>query len=272
MEDCLYLLFEVPRERIEDLVHTLVVPVATAVRNDPALDSLFFVRASEPAWELRLRLLGDAEWLGSHARAVIDSALPRAGNPPMRLSRYEREYDRYGGPVGMRLCERLFHHDTLAVLEWMAIERSGEATWTRREFALLLAERIADGFVFDRDGRLGFYRQGFTWAFDNGTWGEREREVLDATFTRNQAGLAALVGGAPAKAGTAAERACLDTYTRAAAPTFVRLVTGLKAGEIRAHAPYLAWSLAHMATNRLGLDPAAEAILRHQAWRLFAET
>ena len=48
--------------------------------------------------------------------------------------------------------------------------------------------------------------------------------------------------------------------------------SGLAEGRIRAHATHLAWSLAHMFTNRLGIEPAAEAILRFMASRHHATT
>jgi len=271
---CLYALIEAPRERHEDILERCVAPLSLRWRADPNLDSLFFVRYSEPVWQVRFRILGEPAWIEGAARPACEAALAplRAeGNVSrVRFAAYERELERYGGPAGMRLAERLFHLDSLACLDWLALERSGDARWSRREFALVMAERFRAGFEFAPAERREFYRQGYQWAFDTGVWSEPERGVLEQRFERNRAGLEALLGADPPLTGSAAEHALVDGFRAAAAPVFALVRSGLAEGRIEAHAPHLAWSLAHMFTNRLAIEPAAEAILRFMASRLDA--
>jgi thiopeptide-type bacteriocin biosynthesis protein len=270
---CLYALIESPRERHEAILARGVEPLATRWRDDPNLDSLFFVRYSEPVWQVRFRVLGEPGWIDRVARPACEAAfaplLAEGVAGTLKFAVYDRELERYGGERGMRLAERLFHLDSLAVLDWLALERAGSTRWSRREFALAMAESFADGFGFDPTGRREFYRQGYQWAFDLGTWGESERALLEERFERNRPGLEALLTADPPRTGSPAEHALVAGFENDSVPTFAALRTGLADGSVHAHAPHLAWSLAHMFTNRLGIEPAAEAILRFMAGRRF---
>ena len=64
-----------------------------------------------------------------------------------------------------------------------------------------------------------------------------------------------------------ARDACLARFVRLLAPVAAELVAGLADGGVVAHRPYLVWSLTHMFTNRMGVQPPAEAILRYMAYR-----
>lgn len=272
---CLYALIEAPREDHEAIVSRCVEPLARAWRREPRLASLFFVRYSEPIWQVRFRMLGDPQWIHGIARPACDEALAPLVFEGLvvrhRYAVYDRELERYGGEVGMGLAERLFHLDSLACIDWLALERTGAASWTRREFALVMAEAFADGFEFAPAGRREYYRQGYQWAFDSGLWGESERARLDQRYERNRRGLEALLAFNPPGTGSAAEHIIVTHFRHEAAPGFRLLRSGLSSGSIRAHAPHLAWSLAHMCTNRLGIEPAAEAILRFMAGCRFAD-
>ncbi len=268
---CLYVLLEAAPEQHELILQELVSPLAQRWRHEPALDALFFVRYSEPVWQVRFRVLADATWIEREARPLLvrtlESPLLADAIQRVRFATYDREFDRYGGPVGMALAERLFHLDTMACLDWLALERGGQTRWARREFVLLLVERYADAMGFDAEGRLEFDRQGFQWAFDQGVWDEAHRRRLDKTFERNRRGLEALLGSDPPASGSPAEHALVAEFVRALAPIAAELAAGLEAGTVQAHRPYLVWSLTHMFTNRMGVQPPAEAILRSMAFR-----
>jgi len=266
---CHYALIEAAREHHEMILERAVAPLAGRFRDAAGLESLFFVRYSEPTWQLRFRVLGDPDWIDRVARPAMRSALEplveEGLSTAVREATYDRELERYGGPVGMRVAERIFHLDSLAALDWMALERAGRTQWGRRELSLLLAERIADLFGFAEGARRLFYRQGYQWAFDTGLWDEAARAKLDERAQSSRAGLAALLDHMEPARGSAEECALLREFRTALQPAGEALRAGLADGSIRAHAPNLAWSLAHMSTNRLGIDPAAEAILRYLA-------
>jgi thiopeptide-type bacteriocin biosynthesis protein len=255
-----------PRPQHDAILLRTLAPLIGPWREDPALDSLFFVRYSEPDWQLRFRVLGDPAWIDRVVRPAVAAALhPLLANGTVTRIEdavYDRELARYGGARGMRLAEAVFHADSLAVLDWLALEHDGRTRWSRREFSLLLAEAVADLFAFTPAGRQEFYRQGYQWAFDSGLWGESARGKLAERADSSRVGLDALLDPAGPRTGSDEERALLARVRAAYEEVGLALRNGLGDGTIDAHAPHLAWSLAHMSTNRLGIDPAAEAILR----------
>src|SRR5262249_57327315 len=84
------------------------------------IDGWFFIRYGEPEWHLRLRLHGRPERLHAQVLPVLQAAAaPLLGDGRLwrlQLDTYQREIERYGGPEGMLLAERLFHADSAAVL------------------------------------------------------------------------------------------------------------------------------------------------------------
>ena len=271
---CFYTILRAPHETLEDLLVEHVLPVVRDVRHAPALDSLFFVRYSEPTWQLRFRVLGEPEWIeraiaprlralaaGLRADGVIEGA---------EFATYDREYERYGGEEGMALAERLFFLDSLAALDWIAAERAGEVARSRREFAVLLVDRLLDLARFDRNERLAFYRHGHAWAIETGGWGEAERATLEERYRALRPGLEALVFGPDSDAawgGPVPAKIARD-FLDAAAPVMEAIRAGVAGGRIRQEIVYLVWSYAHMFTNRLGIESAGEAVLRFFLYRL----
>jgi thiopeptide-type bacteriocin biosynthesis protein len=250
-------LIEAPRSH-EMILERAVTPWRSFRDADRSV-AVLRVRYSEPTWQLRFRVLGDPAWVEGVARPQVRAALRPLLDEglvtALHEAKYDRELERYGGPLGMRLAERVFHLDSLAALDWMTLERAGRTQWRRREFSLLLAARIAD--LFGSRTRRPFHRQGTTGRSTKGS-GTKPRARPRRRARTNRAGLAALLDAGPPLA--PANARCCDPPGAAAGDA---LREGLADGSVRAHAPYLAWSLAHMSTNRLGIDPAAEAILRY---------
>ena len=279
---CLYTILRAPHERLEGLLLEHVAPVVQEIRDAPDLDSLFFVRYSEPTWQLRFRVLGRPAWIessvGPRLRERVEE-LERAGAIEGHdFATYDREYERYGGEEGMALAEKLFFLDSLAALDWLAAERRGAVTRSRREFSLLIVERLLDLARFDRRQRLAFYRHGYSWATESGAWGADELAILEQRFQGLKPGLERLVSGGPAGAradearwGGAVAAAIAHRFLDHAAPVVDAIVAGHAAGRIRQEIVYLVWSYAHMFTNRLGIESAGEAVLRFFLHRLIEE-
>jgi len=277
---CFYVLLHAPHERLEDLLMEQVAPVVEEIRDAAPLDSLFFVRFSEPTWQLRFRVLGRPAWIDGHIapriRSLAGELRQRGVIEGFEFSTYDREYERYGGEEGMRLAERLFFLDSLAALDWLAAERRGSVTKSRREFSILLVDRLLDLARFDRPSRLAFYRHGYAWATDMQTWGADEIAVLEQRFQQLKPRLVPLFFGSPvpdaselwggADAARIGERFLSDV-----APVVESILAGHAAGRIRQDLVYLFWSYAHMFTNRLGIESAGEAVLRFFLHRLNQE-
>lgn len=279
-ERCLYTILRAPHERLEDLLMQHVAPVVHRIRDAPELESLFFVRYSEPTWQLRLRVLGRPAWIEDRIQpallALVEELQQAGAIEGFSFAAYDREYERYGGQEGMALAEKLFFVDSLAALDWLAAERRSGVSRSRREFSVVLVDRLLDLARFDRRQRLAFYRHGHAWAAE--TWSEQDMQTLETRFQELKPGLAALIfGGAGnvddrealwggAEAAEIAERFLAD-----AAPIVDAIVQGHAAGRIRQDPVYLFWSYAHMFTNRLGIEAAGEAVLRYFLRRLTEE-
>jgi thiopeptide-type bacteriocin biosynthesis protein len=266
---CLYTLLRIPRERHDELLLDFVVPVTREIRGCPELFSLFFARYNVPVWELRFRILGEPGWVDGPVRQRVERALAEleaAGRiEGYEFATYDREVERYGGPEGMALAERVFLADSLACLDWLAAEAAGELGRSRREIALVFAEKLLDLLGFDRAARLAFYRYGYQWALDMGTWEKDDRALLEERYQELKPALAELFGEKvdPAllwggERAAAIGRRCLAEL----APTLHELRAAHADGRIAQDLGYLAWSYTHMHCNRLGIDPNPEAILR----------
>jgi lantibiotic biosynthesis protein len=277
-QDCLYTIAFLPHERIEGLLLDEFAPIAREIEHHPDLDSLFFVRFSEPRWQLRFRVLGRAAWVRGPLREGIRARLAeleRAGRVESHgFARYEPELERHGGELGMELAERLFHLDSMAAIEMCEAERRGLVEKPRREIALLLADALLDLAGFDPRQRIAFYRHGYAWALGEDGWSQADRELLEERFQRNRPALEALFDtpiGDERRWGGAQSAAIVRRFLAAARPVLERIVSAQAAGDIRQEIVYLLWSYAHMMTNRLGIESTAESILRFFMHRYLEE-
>ena len=279
-QGCLYSILYAPRESLEGLLDRLIRPIAAEIQGHPDFDSLFFVRFSEPRWQLRFRVLGRPAWVNGPLRDLLERRVSELGAggdiEGHELTRYDREYDRYGGELGMRLAERLFHLDSLACLELVRLDHAGLLEKSRREVAMALVDGFLDLTGFSMEDRLEFYRFGYAWAVDQKIWGQDDLDALEARFQQIRGGLeklvfvtkekdAALFYGSPQAAAVAAG------FLENARPLVKSILLEHRAGRIKQDLRFLFWSYAHMMTNRLGIEAAPEAILRFFMFRLLEE-
>ena len=59
---CLFTAIDAPQGSWEKVILGAVAPVVRELRVQPELDTLFFGRFNEPAWQIRLRVVGDPGW------------------------------------------------------------------------------------------------------------------------------------------------------------------------------------------------------------------
>jgi thiopeptide-type bacteriocin biosynthesis protein len=275
-ESCLYTLMHAPRENHETLLREFVIPVVREIRDAAELDCIFFARYSVPDWQLRFRVLGRPSWVESRVKPRIDDALApvRASGlvQDVEFASYQREWERYGGTLGMRLAEQIFFQDSLACLALIDAEHRGGLAKTRREYSLLFVERFLDLMGFDRDTRIAFYQFAHSWPITDGTWTDDDMRALDRKFESLAPGLVELLQGGqdqPAQWG-GEEPARIAAHGLAASRPIVEEITAEhRAGRIQQDLVNLAWSYTHMHCNRLGIDAMPEAILRYFMWRLY---
>src|SRR5262245_54423190 len=265
-----------PAESHDRLLHELVVPLVEEFRDQAALDSLFFVRYAEPDWQLRFRVLGRPGWIESSVRPRVEAALRpfvQAGAiGDVVFGEYAREWDRYGGPIGMRLAEQIFFHDSLACLDVLEAERRGACAKPRREYSLAFTERFLALLKFDAAQRVAFYHAGHAWAFRDGVFREDDRPKLDRRYDAVRDGLRELLRDHSSSAfGGDEPRAIAERCLEATRPVVDEILSGHAAGTIHGNLTDLAWSYAHLHCNRLGIDVVPEAILRYLMHRLYEE-
>lgn len=279
-EACLYAALSSPAESHDRLLHELIAPIVAEIRDHDDLDSLFFVRYAEPDWQLRLRVLGRPEWIERSVRPRVNAMIRpfvQAGViGRVVFGEYVREWDRYGGPEGMRLAEKIFLYDSLACLEVLEAERTGACAKTRREYSLAFTERFLDLLGFDGIRRVEFYRVGHAWAFRDGTFRDEDRPRLDRQYESVREGLHELLDSLRAGDSTGAlggeePRRIAERCLEASRPVLSAVLAAHAAGTIRPAVVDLAWSYAHLHCNRLGIDVVPEAILRYLMFRLYAE-
>lgn len=279
-EACLYAAIEAPRDRHDDLLRALVGPVLRDLSGEPAFQSCFVVRYADPVWQLRVRVLGEPSWIHGAVQARFDDALARfrerGAIGGVAFGEYQREWDRYGGPAGMRLAEKLFTSDTLSLFDLLDAEANGRCARSRREWSLAFVEDFLDLLALEEGARASFYRASHDWAFREKVFEESDRDRLEARYRGLRPGLddlrvarredrvRAYGGDVPARIASA----CL----RAMRPVVEEIVRGCADGRVHGTPAGLAVSWMHMHCNRLGFDLPAEAILRYVMCRYYEDS
>lgn len=100
---------------LDKLLRAELGPFAASLRRSGRITGWFYVRYADPGTHLRLRLFGAPQELGGVVLPALEDLLD-AGRQPgvwgLQFSEYAPETDRYGGPTGLALAERLFQIDS----------------------------------------------------------------------------------------------------------------------------------------------------------------
>lgn len=240
----------------DQVLREVIGPVVRAAQANGALDQWFFLRYSDPDWHLRVRLHGDPQRLMSEVLPALHAAaapLLAAGQLwRIQLDTYTREVERYGGPLGMALAERLFSADSeavLAIVDRLAGDAGADARWrlTLRGIDLLLQDLGFDPATQHRVIRQ--VRDSFAAEFRadkhfTGKLAEKyrnDRKRLEALFDPAYESQSALAPGF----------ALLHQRSAMLAPIVEQLRTGEATGQLTQSLTNLAASYIHMHANRL---------------------
>jgi lantibiotic biosynthesis protein len=141
--DWLYARIYAGSSRNAAILRTLMAEVV-----EPSLGSAaklwFYLPFADPEPHLRIRFQGEP----SELRSTVLSRLERALEPMLEtgsvfrfeLGSYEPEFERYGGPIGVELAERLFFADSDAASQLVAL--AGDDHDLRWQLALLGIDRL----------------------------------------------------------------------------------------------------------------------------------
>ncbi|MFC7385798.1 lantibiotic dehydratase [Sphaerisporangium rhizosphaerae] len=237
------------------VLRRVVRPLVRDAVSGGAADRWFFVRYADPDAHLRLRLHGDpARLTGEVLPALLGGCAALHAEGILwrtQLDTYEREVERYGGPEGIVLAERLFHADSDAALDAVGtVPGDADARWRLTlagldrllgDLGLDLTDRLAvAGALRDRFGREFRVDAAFT-------------HRLGARYRRERAALETLLGPeSPAGPPPYAAR------SRALASVAGDLAACAEAGRLTRPLTALAGGFLHMHANRM-LPSAARA-------------
>ncbi|HEX8951786.1 MAG TPA: thiopeptide-type bacteriocin biosynthesis protein, partial [Polyangia bacterium] len=254
--DCLYVKLYAGAATVDQILRDVIAPIVDETRASGAWERWFFIRYGDPEWHLRLRFFGDPRRLADE----VEPALWRAADALVadgRLWRaqqdtYHRELERYGGPVGMRLCEELFCADSDAALAIVAALEGDAGADARWRLVVRGIDMLLDDLGFDLDGKhalLTGLRDGFGREFSVDVGFEKQ---LGDRFRRERAALETLLANPVAADHPLAPGVeILAARSARSAPIAAELVAAARGGRLTMPLPALAASLVHMHANRL---------------------
>jgi thiopeptide-type bacteriocin biosynthesis protein len=240
----------------DGLLREVLTPVARDAVATGEADGWFFIRYGDPEWHLRVRFHGDPSRLQSgvlpRLHAAFEPLLADGRIWRVQLDTYEREVERYGGPEGIGLAERLFQIDSetvLAILEMLEGDEGADLRW---RLALRGIDMLVGDLRFDPETRLRVMRQmreGFAREFGGG---KGLRVQLDQRFRQEWRSLTPLLDPAgDAESDLAPALELLRQRSERNAPIVEELRALEAAGRLNQPLADLAPSLVHMHVNRI---------------------
>jgi thiopeptide-type bacteriocin biosynthesis protein len=179
--ECLYFKLYCGSAAADRVLAEGIGPLVERLVRSETVDRWFFLRYADPDTHLRLRLFGSPERLTAEAlpqaHAMAASLLERSVLRRMIVDTYEREVERYGGPLAIALVEKAFEADSAAVIRLLA--EAGEAVDSaeRLRLAVLGVDRLLRDFGLPVSRRLGIVTGMIARAGDRETEGLWEREA-----------------------------------------------------------------------------------------------
>jgi lantibiotic biosynthesis protein len=127
------------------------------------LPAWFFLRYGDPHWHVRFRVRGEpAQLFGELMPRLSAATHAMLGDGRMwklQLDTYEREIERYGGPVGIELAERLFCADSACAIDILGMLDGDAGNDARWRLALRGIDQLLDDVGFDLAARLAIMRR-----------------------------------------------------------------------------------------------------------------
>jgi thiopeptide-type bacteriocin biosynthesis protein len=240
----------------DGLLREIVAPVAREALAAGEADGWFFIRYGDPEWHLRVRFHGDPARLQSgvltRLHAALDPLLADGRVWRVQLDTYEREIERYGGPEGIVLAERMFQVDSEAVLAILEMLEGDEGADLRWRLALRGIDMLFGDLRFDPETRMRVLR-GMRESFNREFGGGKGLRVqLDQRFRQEWRSLMPLLDpSGDAESELAPALTVLRQRSERLAPIVDELRERERAGRLNQTLADLAPSYVHMHVNRI---------------------
>jgi thiopeptide-type bacteriocin biosynthesis protein len=239
----------------DGLLRDVVTPLCEWALGTGVADRWFFLRYGDPDWHLRLRFHGDPERLMGELLPRLTAAAV-AGLEDGRLIRlqldtYDREVERYGGPEGIEIAERIFQADSQSVLNLLELLDADAGEEARWRLALAGVDRLLTDLGLDLPARAALA----TLLRDKSDF----QHALGERFRREKASLEPLLDLSKDEDGELAPGlAVLRRRSRDLAPAVADLHALAARGGLTQTVERLAMSFIHMHVNRLIRAGASE--------------
>lgn len=239
----------------------LVDPIRPLVRElsaAGAIDRWFFLRYADPHPHLRLRFHGEpAALLGGvfpALRDVVATLLDAGLAWRFQIQDYRREVERYGGAAGIGLAERLFHHDSEAVVEALAALPRDATEDARWKLALVGTDLWLSDLASETVGRtelLAELERGWANEFRVGASAVLRKQLAAKLREHREALADLLFAPLPADHSLAPAIAALRLRSERVRPVVAELRTRERSGTLSSPVSAMAGSYVHMFNNRL---------------------
>ena len=260
--------------RFDDLILEVIRPFAERARAEGHATKWHFVRYSDPSDHLRVRFFGGPSlWttLLPALHAAMKPVLERGAAWGMKIETYEREVERYGGPLGVTLAEDWFCADSeacAALLALLAETGEEEARW---QLVGLGFDALLVDFGLDLPARAEIARaQAASYVDELGGSGSKDLARALGQRSRELAREAsALVGERPSERSLIARaREIFRARSVASAPTIASLRAGVEDGSITLPLTSQLVSYVHMSADRLFASGSALRAQELVVWEL----
>ncbi|HEX3765390.1 MAG TPA: lantibiotic dehydratase [Kofleriaceae bacterium] len=256
----------------DQILTELIAPIAAE------LPAWFFLRYGDPHWHVRFRVRGEpAHLLGELVPRLSAAAQAMLGDGRLwkfQLDTYEREIERYGGPVGIELAERLFCADSACAIDILGMLDGDAGNDARWRLAVRGIDQLLDDLGLDlatrltvmrrvRDGFAREHRVDSSIGFQRGLGDKYRKERTPLAILLDRA------HDADSDLGPGLER--IAARSVANAPIIAELRAAEQRGQLTSPVLDLVPSYIHMHVNRLirSAQRAHEVVLYDLVVRLY---
>lgn len=246
--DWLFAKLYCPEVFAQDLITSETAPFSRGAVAGGLADDWFFLRYADPDFHLRLRFRGDPRVLRTQLASHLftwGSGLLAAGMcTRLSLDTYEREVDRYGGPEGTEVAEKVFAADSAATADLLQLDREHAGEIDRTMLALLAVDDLLACLGLEAGHeRLAWYRDRVGPGRATGDEYRRRKADLRRLLTDHER--------PPAQAGGAGAARILASRREALAEPRRRLASLQRSGRLTTPVQDMYGDFVHLSCNRL---------------------